>query len=68
MRLARLDLTRYGKFTDRPLSFPKNGHDLHLIVAPNEAGKSTVRQAILDLFASSAEFVGAFPLPSDFSC
>ena len=28
MRLARLDLTRYGKFTDRPLSFPKNGHDL----------------------------------------
>ena len=50
MRLARLDLTRYGKFTDRPLSFPKNGHDLHLIVGPNEAGKSTVRQAIRDLF------------------
>lgn len=55
MRLARLDLTRYGKFTDRPLSFPKNGHDLHLIVGPNEAGKSTVRQAILDLFYGIAK-------------
>lgn len=55
MRLARLDLTRYGKFTDRSLSFPKSGYDLHLIVGPNEAGKSTIRQAILDLFYGIAK-------------
>ena len=55
MRLARLDLTRYGKFTDKSLSFPKNSYDLHLIVGPNEAGKSTIRQAILDLFYGIAK-------------
>lgn len=50
MRLAQLDLTRYGHFTDRSLRFPKTAVDLHLIVGPNEAGKSTLRQAVLDLF------------------
>lgn len=55
MRLARLDLTRYGKFTDKSLSFPKSDCDLHLIVGPNEAGKSTIRQAILDLFYGIAK-------------
>ena len=50
MRLARLDLIRYGKFTDKSLSFATSDCDLHLIVGPNEAGKSTIRQAILDLF------------------
>lgn len=46
MRFSRLDLARYGIFTDRSLSFPKRDCDLH----PNEAGKSTIRQALLDLF------------------
>ena len=50
MRLGKLDLIRYGKFTDKTLSFPRSDCDLHLIIGPNEAGKSTIRQAILDLF------------------
>ncbi len=52
MRLNRLDLTRYGKFTDCSIDFgtPTPGQpDLHLIYGPNEAGKSTVLAAFLDL-------------------
>ena len=52
MRLARLDLTRYGKFTDRVLDFGArvDGRpDLHLVYGPNEAGKSTAFAAFLDL-------------------
>lgn len=52
MRLNRLDLTRYGKFTNRVINFghrPDSGPDLHLIYGPNEAGKSTALAAFLDL-------------------
>ncbi|WLR93924.1 AAA family ATPase [Shinella zoogloeoides] len=52
MRLDRLDLVRYGKFTDRSLDFgvPKPGKpDFHLVHGPNEAGKSTLFSAYLDL-------------------
>jgi len=52
MRLNRLDLTRYGKFTDLSLTFPApaaGGPDLHVIHGPNEAGKSTLLEAWLDL-------------------
>lgn len=49
MRLMRLDLLRYGKFTDKTVTLPKAEKDFHLIVGPNEAGKSTLRSAILDL-------------------
>lgn len=49
MRIARLDLLNYGKFTDRSVTFPQARRDFHLIVGPNEAGKSTLRSAILDL-------------------
>jgi uncharacterized protein YhaN len=49
MRIDRLDLLRYGKFTDRVLVFPQARQDFHLVVGPNEAGKSTTRSAILDL-------------------
>jgi uncharacterized protein YhaN len=52
MRLRRLDLTRYGKFTDRSLDFgaaPPDGPDFHIIYGPNEAGKSTTMQGWLDL-------------------
>ena len=52
MRLRRLDLTRYGKFTDRSLDFgarPDGGADFHIIYGPNEAGKSTTMQGWLDL-------------------
>ncbi|RRH73822.1 ATP-binding protein [Falsigemmobacter faecalis] len=52
MRLERLDLTRYGRFTDRSLSFPPpapGAADLHILYGPNEAGKSTLFAAWLDL-------------------
>ncbi len=48
MRIRELKLIRYGKFTDRHLSLPQQARDIHLIVGPNEAGKSTVRSAIGD--------------------
>src|SRR5208337_3856933 len=52
MRIARLDLTRYGRFSDYSLDFgaaPKNGPDFHIVYGLNEAGKSTAGAAILDL-------------------
>ncbi|MBK7080420.1 MAG: AAA family ATPase [Betaproteobacteria bacterium] len=49
MRIARLDLSRFGPFTDRTLTLPKAEVDLHLIVGRNEAGKSSLRQAVVDL-------------------
>ncbi|MGF6176265.1 AAA family ATPase [Ensifer sp. 4252] len=55
MRINRLDLARYGKFTDGVLDFgprPSGSPDLHLVYGPNEAGKSTTFDAILDLVFS----------------
>ncbi len=52
MRLRRLDLTRYGRFTDQSLDFgprPEGLPDLHIVYGPNEAGKSTAFAAFLDL-------------------
>jgi len=52
MRLRRLDLTRFGHFTDFSLDFgePVPGKtDLHIIFGPNEAGKTTAFEAYLDL-------------------
>lgn len=49
MRLGRLDLIRYGRFTDLSLAFPVRTPDLHIIFGPNEAGKSTSLSAIEDL-------------------
>lgn len=52
MRLARLDLTRYGKFTDQRIDFGQRAAgqpDLHIVYGPNEAGKSTALAAYLDL-------------------
>lgn len=48
MRISELRLTRYGKFTDRVLALPRADQDIHFIVGPNEAGKSTVCSAIGD--------------------
>ena len=66
MRLDRLDLIRFGKFTGRALDFPLAERDFHVIVGPNEAGKSTVRAAILDLLYgipknTSHAFIHAMP-------
>ncbi|MFG1302264.1 AAA family ATPase [Xanthobacter sp. V3C-3] len=52
MRLRRLDLTRYGKFTDFAIDFGERadgGPDLHIIYGLNEAGKSTALSGFLDL-------------------
>ncbi|MDB5623268.1 MAG: hypothetical protein JWR39_1831 [Devosia sp.] len=52
MRLRRLDLLRYGKFTDFSVDFgdPQPGvPDLHIVYGLNEAGKSTSLSAYLDL-------------------
>lgn len=52
MRLRRLDLTRYGKFTDHSIDFGQScggEPDLHIIYGLNEAGKSTTFDAFLDL-------------------
>lgn len=52
MRLSRLDLTRYGKFTDHVIDFgpaEAGAPDLHIVYGLNEAGKSTTFAAYLDL-------------------
>ncbi|HEV2503674.1 MAG TPA: AAA family ATPase [Mesorhizobium sp.] len=52
MRLRRLDLLRYGKFTDKTIDFgprPGTGSDLHIVFGLNEAGKSTALSGYLDL-------------------
>lgn len=49
MRIQRLDLLRYGHFTDRSLELPAGRSDFHIIFGPNEAGKSTALSAIEDL-------------------
>ena len=48
MRFENLRLVRFGHFTDFTLEFPQSENDFHLVYGRNEAGKSTVRQAIED--------------------
>ena len=48
MRLRRLDLLRYGHFTDRSFELPVGNIDFHIVFGPNEAGKSTALSAIED--------------------
>lgn len=52
MRLRSLSLARYGKFTDKTIEFGAavdGMPDLHVVYGPNEAGKSTLLSAFLDL-------------------
>ena len=49
MRIQRLDLLRYGRFTDMHLEFPVSDSDFHIVFGPNEAGKSTALSAMEDL-------------------
>ncbi|MBC6441305.1 MAG: AAA family ATPase [Rhodospirillales bacterium] len=49
MRIKRLDLLRYGHFTEVSLELPDGTSDFHIIFGPNEAGKSTALSAIEDL-------------------
>ncbi|WP_417255958.1 AAA family ATPase [Celeribacter halophilus] len=56
MRLQRLDLDRFGHFTDRSFDFGTgfgtggDRPDFHIIYGPNEAGKTTTMEAALRLF------------------
>ena len=52
MRLRRLDLIRFGHFTDTSFDLPAGESDIHIIFGPNEAGKSTALAAIEDLLFS----------------
>ncbi|SDE56648.1 AAA family ATPase [Ruegeria marina] len=69
MRLNRLDLTRFGKFTDLSLSFPvppPGDPDLHVIYGANEAGKSTLLEGWLDMLfqipvRSRMDFIHPYP-------
>lgn len=66
MRIRQLQLIRYGKFTNHVLDLPPAAQDIHLIVGPNEAGKSTTRAALGDwLFGIEARTTMAFlhPMP-----
>ena len=49
MRLARLDLLRYGLFTDATIELPRAKRDIHIVFGPNEAGKTTSLTAIEDM-------------------
>lgn len=51
MRLRRLDLIRYGHFTEESLDLPLPDRqpDFHVVFGLNEAGKSTALSAIEDL-------------------
>lgn len=49
MRISRLDLLRYGRFTDVSLELPVHKPDVHVVFGPNEAGKSTALAAIEDM-------------------
>lgn len=64
MRFHRLELIKYGKFSGQSVAFPAAQQDFHLIVGPNEAGKSTLRSAIVDLlFGIPARSVHGFLHP-----
>ena len=48
MRIERLDLAPYGRFSDRRLTFSPTAA-LHVVLGANEAGKTTTLEAISDL-------------------
>ncbi len=62
MRIQRLNLERFGHFTDREFDFGSGGDcaDFHIIYGPNEAGKTTTMEAALRLFYG-------FPLREDYA-
>ncbi|MFC7554906.1 AAA family ATPase [Pseudoroseomonas wenyumeiae] len=50
MRLTRLTLRQYGSFADASLRLDPAPGRINLVLAPNGAGKSVLRQAFGDLF------------------
>ncbi|WP_375455037.1 AAA family ATPase [uncultured Methylobacterium sp.] len=60
MRLLSLDLERYGPFTGRRVEFRADAR-LHVVLGPNEAGKSSALAAVTDLlFGIEARTAHAF--------
>jgi uncharacterized protein YhaN len=57
IRLARLDLERWGHFEGRSLTFGPAG-SLHMVYGANEAGKSTTRRAVSALLFGVPERTG----------
>jgi len=52
MRIRKLGLRRYGKFTDAFIDFGEQAAgkpDMHIVYGPNEAGKSTAMSACTDM-------------------
>jgi uncharacterized protein YhaN len=70
MRIRKLGLRRYGKFTDAVIDFGEraaDGPDLHIVYGPNEAGKSTAMSAFMDLLygiAQQSRFNFLHPYPA----
>ncbi len=54
MRILTLDLRTWGHFAGRTLAFP-NQPAVHLVVGPNQAGKSTARRAFLSMLEGIGE-------------
>ncbi|MFW5734421.1 MAG: AAA family ATPase, partial [Oceanidesulfovibrio sp.] len=50
MHIRRLDLRAFGPFTDKILDFGGAGAGIHILYGPNEAGKSSAREALGDFF------------------
>lgn len=50
MKLLRLDLLKFGPFTDTVLDLSQGSEGLHLVYGPNEAGKSSALRAVRQLF------------------
>ncbi len=55
MKIQSLSLERYGAFTDRVLTFDPDAR-LHVVIGPNEAGKSSALSAIADLLFGFGKF------------
>jgi len=49
LRIVRLDLIRFGSFTETSLELREPCPGLHIVYGPNEAGKSTALRAVSDL-------------------
>ena len=50
MKILKLDLKAVGPFTDQSLDLSAGNHGLHVILGPNEAGKSSALRALRALF------------------
>ncbi|TVM17918.1 hypothetical protein DPQ33_07350 [Oceanidesulfovibrio indonesiensis] len=50
MHIRRLDLRAFGPFTNKVLEFGDAGAGIHILYGPNEAGKSSAREALGDFF------------------